>query len=140
MKKILKKVSFLNYALFIGIMFLGMTISLQSCKKEEGTVTVKNETGWTIWTDVTWADFVENYEKRLSDGSSYKYDPVPAGTIEIWIRFDDTDWSYNTEHLGIDEDMLYTWYLSRKKAANGCPFVLELPDGRRVVPELKVKH
>ena len=35
--------------------------------------------------------------------------------------------------------MTYTWYLSTKKAANGCPFVLDLGNGNMVVPELKVK-
>jgi hypothetical protein len=128
MKKILTVL-----AIAIGLFFT-------SCEKEIGTVTVLNETGYDIWTDVTWGDGIENYEKHLDDGSSYKYNDVPAGTIEIWISFNNTEWAYEYENLSVDEDMLYTWYLSSMKSANGCPFVLDLGDGVRHVPVLKEKH
>jgi hypothetical protein len=128
MKKILTVL-----AITIGLFFTG-------CEKEIGTVTVLNETGYEIWTDVTWGDVVENYEKRLSDGASYKYNDIPAGSIEVWISFDGSDWYYEYENLSIGEDMLYTWYLSARKAANGCPFVLILPNGQHVIPTLKTKR
>ena len=131
------------------IMMMGVFL-IQSCKVEPpipacerdnvGTVDVKNNTGYSIWTDVTWGNVVENYEKRLSNGSHYKYTQVPAGSIEIWVSFDGSDWSFNYENLSACEDMTFTWYLSARKAANGCPFVTYLPDGTSVVPIKKEKH
>lgn len=88
-----------------------------------GTTTVKNSTGYNIWTDVTWGNVVENYEKLLYNGNSYKYSDVPAGTIEIWVSFDGSDWYYEYENLSACEDLTYTWYLSSRKST-GLPFEL----------------
>lgn len=104
-----------------------------------GWVTVINSTGYSAWVDVTWGNVVENYEKHLYNGNSYKYNEIPAGSIEIWISFDGDDWVYDYENLSSCEDMDFTWYLSARKSANGCPFVLVLPDGRHVAPTKKVK-
>jgi len=122
---------------------------MQSCEKEPprpqceidnvGTVTVKNSTGYNIWTDVTWGNVVENYEKLLYNGNSYKYSQIPAGSIEIWVSFDGSDWYYEYENLSACEDMTFTWYLSARKST-GPPFVLYGPDGKEIIPTLKEKH
>jgi len=142
MKKILLKFA-------LALAFIG-AIVISSCEKEPprpqceidnvGTVTVKNSTGYNVWVDVTWGNVVENYEKLLYNGNSYKYNQIPAGSIEIWVSFDGSDWSYNYENLSACENMTYTWYLSGKKSAGECPFVLLLPNGEEVVPTLKVKE
>jgi len=122
--------------------------AFQSCEKEPpipacerdrvGTVTVKNSTGYNIWTDVTWGNVVENYEKLLYNGNSYKYNQIPAGSIEIWVSFDGQDWSYNYESLSSCEDMTYTWYLSSRKSAGVCPFYTYI-NGEEIIPTLKQK-
>ena len=146
-------------ALFVLALFCGMLFTLTSCepppppipeceKYHEGTVTVENSTGYSIWTDVTWGNVVENYEKLLYNGNSYKYTQVPAsghpdsngGTIEIWVSFDGQDWSFNYENLSPCENMTYTWYLSARKAANGCPFVVIDSNGKEHIPTLKSKN
>lgn len=76
-----------------------------------GSVTVNNDTGYKIYTDVTWGNVVTNNEVRLSHGSSYKYTKIPAGSIEIWVSFDGYDWDYQIEYLSACEDMSYRWYL-----------------------------
>jgi len=102
-----------------------------------GSVTVKNSTGYNVWVDVTWGNITENYEKLLYNGGSYKYSKVPAGSIEIWITFDGSDWYYEYESLSSCEDMTYTWYLTGKKST-GCPFVAYI-NGEEIVPTLKTK-
>jgi len=140
----MKKILTLITVLFFSLM------TFNSCEEPEpprpdceinsyGSVTVKNSTGYNVWVDVTWGSISENYEKLLYNGNSYKYTHVRAGSIECWITFNGTDWSYNYENLGACEDMTYTWYLSGKKSAGECPFILMLPDGTSVEPELKVK-
>jgi len=124
-------------------------ITFPSCEKVDprpaceignyGSVTVKNSTGYNVWVDVTWGNVVENYEKLLYNGNTYKYNEVPAGSIEIWVSFDGNDWYYEYEGLSACEAMTYTWYLTSKKSANGCPFVLILPDGKEVTPTMKEK-
>ena len=120
---------------------------MQSCEKEPprpqceidnvGTVTVKNSTGYNILTDVTWGNVVENYEKLLYNGNSYKYSQIPAGSIEIWVSFDGSDWYYEYESLSACEDMTFTWYLDARKST-GCPFVLYI-NGEEIKPILKQK-
>jgi len=143
MKKIL-----LKFALVLA--FIG-TIFILSCEPPEpprpdceinnyGSVTVKNSTGYNIWVDVTWGNVIENYEKLLYNSNSYKYTHVPAGSIEIWVTFDGTDWSFNYENLSSCEDLKYTWYLSNKKSAGDCPFILDVGNGEMVIPVLKEKH
>jgi len=131
------------------VLMVGLFV-IQSCEVEPpvpdcelnryGSVTVKNSTGYNVWVDVTWGNISENYEKLLYNGNSYKYNKVPAGGIEIWVSFDGNDWYYEYESLSACEDMTYTWYLSGKKSAGGCPFVLMLPNGDSVEPILKVKE
>jgi len=81
----------------------------------------------------------ENYEKLLYNGNSYKYTRVQAGSIECWVSFDGYDWAYNYESLSSCEDLTYTWYLTGKKSANGCPFVLDIGNGELVEPNLVTK-
>jgi hypothetical protein len=143
-KTFLQKVSTL---LIVLVMLVGIQMVMTSCEEVQeacerdnvGTVTVVNETGYSIYTDVTWGDYNTNYEKMLYDNGSYKYSNVQAGSIEIWITFDGEDWSYNYENLSACEDMTYRWYLTYNKSANGCPFILELPDGTTVIPTRKHK-
>ena len=131
------------------VLMMGVFV-IQSCEEPEpprpdceinnyGSVTVRNSTGYNVWVDVTWGNITENYEKLLYNGNSYKYTRVHAGSIEIWITFDGSNWSYNYESLSPCEDMIYTWYLSGKKSAGECPFVLILPNGEEVIPTLKEK-
>ena len=124
-------------------------IIIQSCVKEPplpqceidnvGTVTVKNSTGYNVWVDVTWGSYATNYEKLLYDNSSYKYSNVPAGNIECWATLDNVNWYYEYENLSVCEDMTYTWYLTNKKSANDCPFVIDIGDGNLYVPIKKEK-
>lgn len=81
-----------------------------------GTVTVKNSTGYNAWVDVTWGNVIENYEKLVYNGGSYKYTQIPAGSIEIWISFDKDDWFFEYESLSACEDMTFTWYLNARKS------------------------
>ena len=125
----MKRIKFI-FSLWLVLM-MGVFI-IQSCETEPildpcerdqvGTVTVKNSTGYSIWTDVTWGNVVENYEKRVSNGSSTKYSNVPAGSIEIWVSFDGSDWAFNYEHLSACEDMTYTWYLTSTKSTERIPY------------------
>ena len=112
---------------FFAIFALIATVIVFSCTKPEppkpdceinhyGSVTVKNETGYNIWVDVTWGNIVENYEKLLYNGNSYKYTNIPAGNIEIWYTYTGNDWYYNYENLSACEDMTYRWYRSGKGA------------------------
>ena len=125
MKK-LKKLISLTFV-FMTLLFIGTT---NSCTKpippkpdcelnNYGSVTVKNETGLNIWVDVTWGNVVENYEKLLYNGNSYKYNKIPAGSIEIWYTYTGNDWYYNVEYLDACEDMTYRWYRSGKGADSG---------------------
>jgi len=123
--------------------------TISACERDKvGTVTVKNSTGYVIYTDVTWGDYVENYEKRVSNGSSTKYTNVAAsghpesysGRIEIWVSWDGDNWSFNYENLSPCEDLTYTWYSSSAKSTGSCPFVLMLPNGDTVEPTLKAKE
>jgi len=108
-------------------LFFGVLLLTTSCEEPEppkpdceinnyGSVTVKNSTGYNIWTDVTWGNITENYEKLLYNGNAYKYNRVHAGSIEIWVTFDGDDWYYNYESLSPCEDMTYTWYLNSRKS------------------------
>ena len=135
---------------FAFIAILSGFIAFNSCEPPEpprpqceidrvGTVTVKNSTGYNIWTDVTWGNVVENYEKLLYNGSSYKYNNIPAGGIEIWATFDGSDWVYNNEYLTSCQDMTYTWFMNRKSDGTGS-LVLELETGEFVIPIYKEKH
>jgi len=143
MKKI--KIIFLAWAVLMSTVFI-----IQSCEKEPprpdcevnryGDVTVKNSTGYNIWVDVTWGNVVENYEKLLYNGNSYKYNEIPAGSIEIWVSFDGNDWYYEYESLSSCESMTYTWYLSSRKSAGDCPFYTYAKNGMRIEPTLKVKE
>jgi len=129
------------------VLMMGIFI-MQSCETEPprpqceidnvGTVTVKNSTGYNVWVDVTWGNVTENYEKLLYNGNSYKYNQIPAGSIEIWVSFDGNDWAYNYVSLSACEDLTYTWYLSARKST-GCPFVAYI-NGEEVYPVLKQKH
>jgi len=121
---------------------------IESCQRDKvGTVTVKNSTGYTIYTDVTWGDYVDNYEKRLSNGSSYKYNNVAAsghpesysGRIEIWASFDGDDWYYEYENLTPCENLTFTWYLSASKSTSPS-LILATPNGELVTPTLKQKR
>jgi len=133
-----------------GIFATGALFAVAACEKEPpipacerdrvGTVTVKNSTGYNIWTDVTWGNVVENYEKLLYNGNSYKYNQIPAGSIEIWVSFDGQDWYYEYENLSACEDMTFTWYLTALKSAGECPFHGMTPDGELVTPKLKIKQ
>ena len=126
----------LQFVLVLAL--LGVTMGCEKepyCEREHvGIVTVENLTTYPADVDVTWGDVVENYEVWLNNGESHTYLDVRAGTIEIWIRFEGEEWQYQYEDLGVCEDMTFTWYLSARKSANGCPFVLALPDGRMVIP------
>jgi len=107
----------------LALAFIGAII-ISSCGSScevgnYGSVTVKNETGYKIWVDVTWGNVVENYEKLLSDGSSYKYTKIPAGSIEIWGAFSTSDWAYNVENLSSCENLTYTWYLNKSVSIKG---------------------
>jgi len=138
----------IKFIFTLWVVLMGAVFIIQSCETEPpippcerdnvGTVTVKNSTGYSIWTDVTWGNVTENYEKRVSNGSSTKYSNIPAGSIEIWVSFDGSDWVFNYEHLSACEDMTYTWYLSARKST-GCPFMTYI-DGKEVYPVLKQKH
>ena len=143
----MKKISVLST---IFALFIGLTFFLTSCEPPEpprpqceidnvGTVTVKNSTGYNIWTDVTWGNVVENYEKLLYNGNSYKYSNIPAGSIEIWVSFDGNDWYYEYESLSACEDMTFTWYLNSRKSANGCPFTAYV-NGKEVELTRKTKQ
>jgi len=136
-----------KFLAIITVLMLSV-FTFNSCEKEPprpqceidnvGTVTVKNNTGYNVWVDVTWGNVVENYEKLLYNGNSHKYNQIPAGTIEIWVSFDGSDWSFNYESLSACEDMTYTWYLSSRKST-GCPFVGYGPNGEEIIPTLKEK-
>ena len=135
--------------LLIWAVLMAGVFIMESCEKPDprpaceieniGTVTVKNSTGYNVWVDVTWGNVVENYEKLLYNGNSYKYSQIPAGSIEIWVSFDGQDWYYEYENLSACEDMTFTWYLNARKSANGCPFVMYGPDGKEITPKLKQK-
>lgn len=99
----MKKI-FLKFALALA--FIGALITF-SCEdpyvepprpdceiNNYGSVTVKNNTGYNVWVDVTWGSISTNYEKLLYNGNSYKYSRVHAGSIECWITFDGTNWSW----------------------------------------------
>ena len=139
----------IKFIFTLWLVLMGAVLVIESCETEPpippcerdrvGTVTVKNNTGYSIWTDVTWGNVVENYEKRLYNGNSYKYTNVPAGTVEIWVSFDGDDWYFEYENLSSCEDMTYTWYLNARKSTNDCPFVGYGPDGKEVIPVKKEK-
>lgn len=121
---------------------------IPTCERDKvGTVTVKNSTGYNVYVDVTWGNVVENYEKRVNNGSSTKYTNVPAaghpqsngGTIEIWVSFDGADWYFNYENLVPCEDMTYTWYLNARKSANDSQFVVIDSNGKKHYPVRKEK-
>jgi len=93
-------------------------IVIPDCEKNHyGTVTVVNKTGYNAWVDVTWGNVVENYEKLLYNNGSYKYNDIPSGSIEIWIKI--SNWEFNYENLSDCEDMTYTWYLVKSATAKG---------------------
>ena len=123
------------------MLFALMGIMLVSCEEPappvpdcerlgEGTVKVKNTTGYSLWVDCTYTSTGTNYEKKLSNGSSYTY-TMEKGNVYIWASFDRDDWVYDTEHLSACENLTYTWYLEKKKST-GCPLVLVVshPDGK----------
>ena len=124
-----------------GIFVMNSCEDVPLCEREHvGMVTVENKTGYDAMTDITWGDVIENDEVWLNPEDSYTYYDIPAGTIEIWLSYDGVEWVYNYESLGVCEHLTYRWYLNSLKSANGCPFVLYLPDGTTVVPERKDKH
>lgn len=131
----------LQFVLVLAL--LGVAISCEKipyCEREHvGITTVENLTGYPADVDVTWGDVEINYEVFLYDGESHTYYDIPAGIIEIWIKFEGEEWQYQYEDLGVCEDMTFRWYVSARKSANGSPFVLALPDGRMVVPTKKSK-
>jgi len=139
----------IRFIFTLWVVLMGAVFIIQSCETEPpvppcerdrvGTVTVKNSTGYNIWTDVTWGNVIENYEKLLYNGNSYKYNNIPAGSIEIWASFDGDDWYYNYESLSSCEDLTYTWYLSNAKST-GSPLLLDIGNGELVEPTLKVKE
>jgi hypothetical protein len=140
---------FLRNALLGGAGLAGLS-ALKSCDVEPilehcesnhyGSVLVKNNTGYKIYTDVTWGSYNTNDERVLYVGGQTKYNEVKSGSIEIWVSFDGNDWSYNYENLSDCEDLTYTWYLSARKSANDCPFYGIDPEGNKVIPTRKQKN
>ena len=132
------------------VLLIGFALSCEveppipPCERDNvGTVTVENRTGRNIWTDVTWGNVVENYEKLLYVGGSYQYNNIPASTrLEIWISLDGYDWYWYQERVITIlpcEDMTFTWKSAYRKST-ACPFVLVLPNGEEIIPILKVKE
>ena len=127
----------------------GMSI-LQSCedplpyceRERVGTVSVKNSTGYNIWTDVTWGNVTENSERLVYNGNTSQYDNIPAGSIEIWVSFDGSDWYYEYENLSACEDMTFTWYLDARKSAdtNECRFAMVGSDGNYIEAKKGANH
>jgi len=140
MKRLLLFVFALSFLLTGVATFTGCEVEppVPPCERDNvGTVTVKNSTGYKIWTDVTWGNVTENYEKLLYNGNSYKYSNIPAGSIEIWASFDGNDWYYDYENLSACEDLTFTWYLSARKST-AAPFVSYI-NGEEIIPTLKEK-
>jgi len=115
-------------AIFCAIfIFVPATLFVSSCEDpppaceegDYGTVNVKNESGYSLWVDVTWDDYYENDERKVYDGSYTAYTKVPAGRIEVWGSFDRIDWTYDIENLSACEYLNFTWTLSYKKSSDG---------------------
>lgn len=131
------------------ILMLGV-FCIQSCENEPpipacerdkvGTVDVINSTGYRIKTDVTWGSVTNNNEMWLNNRASYLYRDIPAGGIEIWIKFDGGSWAYDYENLSVCENLKFTWYLDARKSVNDCPFLLDIGNGQLVKPKLKDKY
>ena len=117
MKKILRKFAML-FAL-MGIMLVSCeepAPPVPACERDgTATVKIKNTTGFSLWVDCTYTSTGTNYEKKLSNGSSYTY-TMDKGNVYIWASFDRSSWVYDTEHLTACEDLTYTWYLDNKKS------------------------
>ena len=143
MIKILKK--------FRIILVIIVAMIITNCEKPEppkpdceinnyGWVTVRNNTGYIIWVDVTWELPHKNYEKKLYDNGQYKYNNIPAGSIRIWVSFDNSYWKYDYEHLSSCEDLTFKWYYNSRKST-GCPFVLDIGNGVLVEPiKINIKY
>ena len=117
MKKILLK--------FLLVLTLISTIITFSCEEPEpprpdceirnqGTVIVKNSTGYSLWVDVTVGNSFNNDERRIYNGNSTTYYNISAGNIRIWASYDNVDWVYNTQSLSSCYTLTYTWYNNKK--------------------------
>ena len=126
----------------IGIILAIFSIILSCNPKPEceveywGDVIVENQTGYSIWTDVTFNDVDINHEEYLRDRTSYRYMYVPSGSIEIWLSYDGNDWVWEYENLSACEELTFTWYSTNKKSGS---FILKLPNGLLVEPNVKEK-
>jgi len=133
MKKILRK---------FALLFALMGIMLVSCEEPEpilspcerdgtGTVKIKNTTGYNLWVDCTYTSNGTNYEKKLSNGSSYTY-TMDKGNVYVWASLDNRDsWVYDTHHLSACENFTYTWYIDKKKSTGRSLYlIVTYPDGR----------
>lgn len=133
--KIMKKIILLLVtSLFL---FAGCEIyePMPDCEKYDyGTVIVKNQTGYTIWVDVTWGSIVTNNERRISNGNSTKYNEVPSGTIEIWGAFDTGDWTYETKYLSACEELTFKWTYNKSATINKSASVI--PDYSDITLEI----
>ena len=131
----------LGILFIIGLLFVSCEEELPiipDCEMNKtGTVNVINKTGYPIYTDITWGVIVTNDEKFLVNKNSFKYEDIPSGSIEIWIKYDGKNWRWSGEHLSTCEDMTYTWYLVKDKPDDDLPFALDVGNGNLYTPTLK---
>jgi hypothetical protein len=118
MKRLLPK--FVLILSFIGLIFASSCEPVDNrpeCEKlNQGTVVVKNYTGYSLWVDVTEGSSFENDERRIYNGSSTTYYNIAAGSIRVWASYDGVDWVYNNQSLSSCYTLTYTWN-SKKKSA-----------------------
>ena len=108
---------------FIGLIFISSCEPVDNrpeCEKlNQGTVIVKNSTGYSLWVDVTSGNSFTNDERRIYNGNSTTYYNIAAGSIRVWASYDDIDWVYNTQSLPSCYTLTYTWYNGKKSGEIG---------------------
>lgn len=101
----------------------------QDCEiNSYGTVILVNQTGKSLFVDVTWGGSFENEERKIQNGKSTTYYKVPAGPIVIWGAFEDTQWHYIEVSLEVCQEFKFIWFPHTIQSSQKNAFFVEVLD------------
>jgi len=139
----MKKLKNILLILIVSTLFLGCDslVDKPACEKDQtGSVKVVNNTGYSIYVDVTWGSSTYNSERYVSNGSSSTYNNVPAGTVTIWASFDRSDWTSGYTSVSSCSTKTYTWSYGKKSPPLNLSDIMSADSSPELSPTIPNKN